>query len=248
MSHLDFFVRAELNAAAPRVMAVLRPLKLVIENWPTDTYEEIECINNPEDPDAGSRQVLFGRELYIEHDDFHEDPPPRYFRLAPGREVRLKHAFLITCTAAIRAADGTLAEVRCVHDPASRGGSSPDGRKVAGTLHWVSVAHAIEAEIRLYDRLFRLADPQADESGDYRNALNPQSLQTLSGCRLEPSLASAQPDITYQFLRQGYFCTDRHDSSSGRPIFNRTITLRDRWEKIERARASGTQGKQEKRR
>ena len=237
MAHLEFFLRAELNAVAPRVMVVLRPLKLIIENWPAGQYDTIECENNPEDSSAGTRQVPFGRELYIEQEDFCEDPPPRYFRLAPGREVRLKHAYLITCNAVVRDSGGRIVELRCRYDPASRGGSSPDGRRVPGTLHWVSAFHSIEGEIRLYDRLFRVADPIAEErrTGDYRDGLNPDSLETLSGCRLEPSLASVRKDTTYQFLRQGYFRPDGRESSQARPVFNRTVALRDSWQKIERA-------------
>lgn len=227
---LEHCLREEMNLTARRVMAVLDPLKVVIENWPEGETEEVECLNNPENEADGTRLVPFGRELWIERSDFLEDPPRKFFRLGPGREVRLKHAYYVTCTEAVKDADGTITELRCTYDPESRGGSTPDGRKVRGTLHWVSAAHAVDAEVRLYDHLFKDPDPGAAE--DVHDALNPESLTVLSGCKLEPSLAEARKGDRFQFLRHGYFCADREDSTPERPVFNRTVSLKDSWAKI----------------
>ena len=214
-------------------MAVLRPLKVVITNY-TEDEEELEAINNPEDPDMGTRKVPFSRELYIEHDDFREDPPKKFFRLAPGKEVRLRYAYFITCDEVIKDANGEIAELRCTYDPETRGGDSPDGRKVKGTLHWVSAKHAVEAEVRIYDHLFTKRDPEeAEEDKDYISNLNPNSLEVVKSCKLEPSLKDASSGSRYQFERLGYFFADPIDSSAGRPVFNRTATLRDTWKKIE---------------
>ncbi|HFD39991.1 MAG TPA: glutamine--tRNA ligase/YqeY domain fusion protein [Anaerolineae bacterium] len=232
---LEHCLREDLNKRAPRVMAVLRPLRLVIENYPEDQVEELEAINNPEDESAGTRQIPFSRMLYVERDDFREDPPKKWFRLAPGREVRLKHAYYVTCTEVIKDEQGRVVELRCTYDPASRGGWTEDGRKVRGTLHWVSAAHALDAEVRLYDRLFTTPDPSdVVKGGDFRDSLNPNSLEVLTGCKVEPGLAGAEPGSRYQFLRLGYFCVDP-DSRADHPVFNRTVTLRDTWARIERA-------------
>jgi len=231
VSLLEYHIREELNRTAPRVMAVLRPLKVVIENYPEEKTEELDAINNPEDAGAGSRKVPFTREIYIERDDFMEDPPKKFFRLSPGREVRLKHAYFITCQDVVRDdRTGEVIELRCTYDPASRGGASPDGRKVKGTLHWVSVPHAIKAEVRLYDRLFVKENPF--EGDDLVSNLNPDSLETLTDCRLEPSLANAEPGSRFQFLRHGYFCVDSKDSTPEKLVFNRTVGLRDSWAKV----------------
>ena len=231
---LEHCLREDLNKRAPRVMAVLRPLRLVLTNYPEGQVEYLEAENNPEDPSMGTRQVPFSRVLYVERDDFREEPPKKWFRLAPGREVRLKHAYYIICQEVVKdERTGEVVELRCTYDPESRGGASPDGRKVRGTLHWVSAPHAIEAEVRLYDHLFTVPDPSAEE-GDFKDYLNPNSLETLTGCRLEPSLAGAAVGSRYQFLRLGYFCVDP-DSAEGRLVFNRTVTLRDTWAKIEGA-------------
>ncbi len=233
---LEHFVRKDLNARAPRVMAVLQPLKLVIENYPEHQVEELEAVNNPEDPAAGVRKVPFSRLLYIEQDDFREDPPKNYYRLAPGREVRLRYGYFVTCTKAVRNENGEVAEVRCTYDPATRGGNAPDGRKVKGTIHWVSAAHAIDAEVRLYDKLFSTPDPnQAEHGKDFTSNLNPDSLAVVCG-KLEPSLAGAAPGSRYQFERLGYFCVDP-DSAAGKPVFNRTVALRDTWAKISEQQA-----------
>jgi len=235
MGLLEYCIREDLNKAAPRVMAVLRPLKVVIENYPEDLVEEMEAINNPEDPGAGTRKVPFARVLYIEKDDFREDPPKQFFRLAPGREVRLRYAYYIKCTDVVKNDQtGEVMELRCTYDPATRGGDSPDGRKVKSTLHWVSASHALEAEVRMYDHLFTKADPNDVEEGlDFKSYINPDSLVTLTSCRVEPGLAGAEPGSVYQFERQGYFCADI-DSSEDKLIFNRTVTLRDTWAKIEK--------------
>ena len=211
-------------------MGVLNPLKVVIDNYPEDQSEELEAINNPEDPSAGSRQVPFSRELYIERDDFMEDPPRKFFRLAPGREVRLRYAYFITCNEVVKDDSGEIVELRCTYDPATRGGDAPDGRKVKATLHWVSAAHALEAEVRLYDRLFSVPEPGKER--DLLADINPNSLQVLPSCRLEPSLTDASPGAVYQFERLGYFCVDP-DSSAGKPVFNRTVTLRDTWARMQ---------------
>jgi len=232
---LEYCIREDLNKRAPRVMAVLRPLRVVIDNYPADKVEELEAINNPEDPAMGTRTVPFSRVLYLEAEDFREDPPKKWYRLAPGREVRLRYGYYITCTDMVKdRKTGEVAELRCTYDPATRGGSSPDGRKVQGTLHWVSAAHAFEAEVRLYDHLLSVADPsEQGEDADFRAFVNPKSLEVLATCRLEPSLRGATPGSRYQFERLGYFCVDP-DSTAANLVFNRTVTLRDTWAKIER--------------
>ncbi len=237
---LEHSVREDLNLNAPRVMGVLRPLRVVIENYPEGMEEELEAVNNPEDPGMGTRKVPFSRVLYIERDDFREDPPRKYFRLAPGREVRLRYAYFITCTGVVKDPEtGEVTELRCTYDPDTRGGDSPDGRKVRGTLHWVSARHALEAEVRLYDRLFLKPNPAGGTGGeDWKQALNPNSLEVLTSCRLEPGLAGAEPGGRYQFERLGYFCVDSRDSRPGRPVFNRTVPLRDSWAKIEKTGAA----------
>jgi len=215
-------------------MAVLRPLKVVITNYPQGQSEQLEAINNPEDPAAGTRTVPFSREIYIERDDFMEDPPKKFYRLAPGREVRLRYAYFVTCTDFVKDDDGQVVELHCTYDPATRGGDSPQGRKVKATLHWVSAQHSLPAEVRLYDHLFAKEDPEDVEAGaDFTANLNPNSLQTLSDCRVEPSLAHAEPGYRCQFERLGYFCVDP-DSSPAKLIFNRTVTLRDAWAKIQK--------------
>src|SRR5438067_3910574 len=234
LAMLEHFVREDLNAHASRAMAVLRPLKLVIENYPEDRVEELEAVNNPEDLSAGTRKVPFSRVLYIEHDDFREDPPKGYYRLSPGREVRLRYGYYVICTNVVKNAHGEVVEVRCTFDPATRGGGSPDGRKVKATIHWVSAAHAIEAEVRLYDKLFTKPDPTKVEDGqDFTANLNPSSLETLTACKLEPSLANAPAGSRFQFERLGYFCSDP-DSAPGKLVFNRTVALKDTWAKVEK--------------
>jgi glutaminyl-tRNA synthetase len=232
---LEHCLREDLNKRAPRVMAVLRPLRVVIENYPERQVDEMEAVNNPEDPSMGTRQVPFSRVLYIEREDFREDPPRQFFRLAPGREVRLRYAYYITCTGVVKdERTGEVIELRCTYDPATRGGWAPDGRQVKSTIHWVSAAHAIPAQVRLYDHLFLNPDPGADEDGgDLAKSLNPKSLEVLRGCQLEPSLAGATPGSRYQFERQGYFCVDL-DTRPGVLVFNRTVTLRDTWARIEK--------------
>ena len=238
---LEHCVRDDLNLRAPRVMAVLRPLRVVIENYPEDRVEELDAVNNPEDPSMGSRKVPFSRELYIEREDFREDPPRKFFRLAPGREVRLRYGYFVTCVSVVKdEKTGEVAELRCRYDPETRGGQAPDGRKVRGTIHWVSAAHALEAEVRLYDHLFTAPKPgEAGNGLDFKSSLNPDSLETLTRCRVEPSLADAAPGSVYQFERQGYFCVDSVDSSPGALVFNRTVSLRDSWAKIEKAPNTG---------
>jgi glutaminyl-tRNA synthetase len=233
---LEHCLREDLNKRAPRVMAVLRPLRVVIVNYPEDLVEELEAVNNPEDAGMGTRRVPFSRVLYIERDDFREDPPKKFFRLAPGREVRLRYAYFITCLGVIKdEKTGEVVELHCTYDPKTRGGDSPDGRKVRATLHWVSAPHSIKAEVRLYDHLFVKADLSDDEEGrDFKSYLNPNSLETLPSCRVEPILAGAAPGSRYQFERQGYFCIDTVDSSDKGLVFNRTVTLRDTWAKIEK--------------
>ena len=231
---LEHFQRDDLNRRARRAMAVLRPLKVVIDNYPEGQEEFVEVANNPEDPSAGTRKVPFSREIYIEQDDFREVPPPKYYRLSPGKEVRLRNAYFITAQSVVKDEAGNIVEVHCTYDPASRGGNSPDGRKVKSTMHWVSAAHAISAEIRLYDRLFSKADPTDVEEGqDVLVNLNPHSLEVLPGAKLEPSLANARLEGRYQFERVGYFCLDR-DTTEGKLVFNRTLSLKDSWAKIER--------------
>jgi glutaminyl-tRNA synthetase len=231
-------VREDLNKRAPRAMAVLNPLKVVLTNYPEGQTEAMELVNNPEDASAGTRTVPFGRELYIERDDFREDPPPKYFRLAPGREVRLRSAFFIRCEEVVKDASGEVTELRCTYDPATRGGNAPDGRKVKATIHWVSAAAAVPAEVRLYDHLFVKPDPDDVEPGqDFTSNLNPDSLRVVEAF-VEPTLAGVEAGARYQFERVGYFCADR-DTRPGRPVFNRTVTLRDTWAKIEKKGAHG---------
>jgi glutaminyl-tRNA synthetase len=230
---LEHAVREDLNRRAPRAMAVLRPVRLVLENYAEDRVEEMTAVNNPEDPTMGTRPVPFSRVLYIERDDFREDPPKKYFRLSPGAEVRLRYAYLVRCTGVVKdPATGEVVEVRASYDPASRGGDAPDGRKVRGTIHWVSAAHAVEAEVRLYDHLFTTPDPGAAD--DFKASLNPRSLETVTG-RVEPALAATAPGSHWQFERTGYFYVDPVDSTPRRPVFNRTVPLRDSWAKLERA-------------
>jgi len=229
---LDHCLRDDLNANAPRAMAVLKPLRVVIENYPEGKTEESEGAVNPQDPSAGTRRIPFSRVIYIEQDDFMEDPPKKFFRLGPGREVRLRNAYFITCTDYTKNEAGEVTEIRCTYDPETRGGSAPDGRKVKGTIHWVSEAHAVDAEVRLYSHLFTKENPDdVEEDQDWRSNLNPESLEVLTNCKLEPSLKGAQPGTTYQFERLGYFCVDL-DSTDDQPILNRTITLRDSWAKV----------------
>jgi glutaminyl-tRNA synthetase len=230
---LEHCLREDLNQRAPRALGVLRPLKVVLTNYPEDLVEEFEAANHPNDPAAGTRKVPFSREIYIERDDFLEEPPKNFFRLAPGREVRLRFAYFIRCEKVVRdEGTGEIVELHCTYDPATRGGSAPDGRKVKGTLHWVSTAHSQEATVRLYDRLFSVPNPGGEKDGaDYKSFLNPRSIEILNGCRLEQSLAAAVPGLGYQFERQGYFCLDTRDSRPGKPVFNRTVTLRDSWAK-----------------
>jgi glutaminyl-tRNA synthetase len=239
---LEYFQRDDLNRRARRAMAVLHPLKLVIDNYPegpdSDHVEFVEVANNPEDPSAGARQVPFSRELYIEQDDFREVPPPKYYRLSPGKEVRLRNAYFVTAQSVVKDAAGNIVEVHCTYDPASRGGNSPDGRKVKSTIHWVSTAHAITAEIRLYNKLFTKADPYDLEEGqDVLDNLNPHSLEILAGAQLEPSLAKATLEDRFQFERVGYFCLDP-DSTAEKLVFNRTLALKDSWAKIEKKAGS----------
>jgi glutaminyl-tRNA synthetase len=212
---------------------VLDPLRVVITNYPEGGEEELEAINNPEDPEMGTRQVPFSRVIYIEKGDFREEPPKKFFRLAPGREVRLRYAYFITCENVIKDESGQIVELHCRYDPQTRGGAAPDGRKVKGTLHWVSADHCLTAQVRVYDRLFVRANPAGDEKEgfDFRDSLNPESLQILTGCKVEPSLAGVQAGTTFQFERQGYFCADP-DSTPQRPVFNRTVSLKDTWAKI----------------
>jgi glutaminyl-tRNA synthetase len=232
---LEHCVREDLNSTSPRVMAVLRPLKVVIDNYPEDKVEEMEAVNNPEDAGAGTRKVPFSRELYIERDDFMEDPPKKFYRLAPGREVRLRYAYFIRCTEVVKDENGEVVELHCTYDPATRGGDAPDGRKVKSTLHWVSAPNAIEAQVRLYDHLFTKENlDNAPEGKDFKSNLNPNSQDVLTSCRVEPSLAKAKPLDRYQFERLGYFCVDP-DSSAKRLMFNRTVTLRDTWAKVQKA-------------
>jgi glutaminyl-tRNA synthetase len=230
---LEHCIREHLNKTAPRVMAVLNPLRVVIDNYPEGQTEELDAINNPEDPGAGTRKLPFSRVLYIEKDDFREVPPAKFFRLAPGREVRLRYAYLVTCVSVTKdQRTGEVTELHCTYDPATRGGDTPDGRKVKGTIHWVSAPHALQAEVRLYDRLFTVENPGDAEEG-CESVLNPNSLEVVTGY-VEPSLSKATPASRYQFERLGYFCADLKDSSPDRPVFNRTVALRDSWAKIEK--------------
>jgi len=234
---LEHSLREELNRTAPRAMAVLRPLKVVLTNYPEGRTEELDCVNNPEDPSQGTRKVPFSNVFYIERDDFIENPPKKFFRLSPGREVRLRYAYFITCTGVVKdPATGEVVEVRCTYDPATRGGDAPDHRSPKATLHWVSAAHAVPGEVRLYDTLFTKRDPNELEDGfDWTSNLNPKSLETIPEARFEPALAGAAPGSRWQFERLGYFCADIRDSRPGRPVFNRTVTLRDTWVKIQKS-------------
>jgi len=237
MALLEHCLRDDLNRRTPRVMGVLRPLRLVILNYPVGQVEQMEAINNPEDESAGTRLLPFSRVLYVEQDDFREDPPKKWFRLAPGREVRLKHGYFVTCVDVIKDEAGKVVELHCTYDPESRGGASPDGRRVRGTLHWVSAEHAVDAQVRLYDRLFAVPDPMdVPEGQDWKASLNPDSLQILTGCKVEPGLAGAEPGSRVQFLRMGYFCIDP-DTTPDLLVFNETVGLRDTWAKIEQAQA-----------
>jgi len=234
LAMLEHFVREDLNKRAPRVMAVLRPLKVVIDNYPENQVEEMDAVNNPEDEGAGSRKVPFSRELYIEQDDFREVPPQKYLRLSPGREVRLRYGYLVTCTSVVKNDKGEVVEVHCSYDPATRGGNTPDGRKVKSTIHWVSAAHTIEAEVRIYENLFGKENPaEVEEGKDVLDNLNPNSLEVLAHAKLEPSLANAAAGSRYQFERLGYFCVDP-DTKPGKPVFNRTVALKDTWAKVEK--------------
>src|SRR6266581_419468 len=240
MALLEHFIREDLNKRAPRVMGVLRPLRVVLENYAEGRVEEVEAVNNPEDPAMGTRKVPFSRVLYIERDDFREVPPKKFFRLAPGQEVRLRYAYIIKCVGVVKdERTGEVIELRCTYDPETRTGGPQAGRKVKGTIHWVSAAHALDAELRLYEHLFVKADAgEVPEGQDYTVNLNPHSLERLTGCRVEPSLAGAQPGSRYQFERQGYFCVDP-DSAADQLVFNRTVALRDSWAKIEKAQQDG---------
>jgi glutaminyl-tRNA synthetase len=234
LAMLEHFVREDLNKSAPRVMAVLRPLKIVIDNYPEGKVEEVDAVNNPEDESAGKRKVPFSRVLYIEQDDFREDPPKQYYRLSPGREVRLRYGYFITAKTVVKNEKGEVIEVHCTYDPATRGGNAPDGRKVKSTVHWVSAAHAIEAEVRIYDKLFRREDPNQVEDGqEFTANLNPNSLEVIAQAKLEPALSHAPVESRYQFERLGYFCVDP-DSRPGHPVFNRTVALKDTWAKVEK--------------
>jgi glutaminyl-tRNA synthetase len=234
LAMLEHFVREDLNKRAPRRMAVLRPLKVVIDNYPECQVEEVEAVNNPEDDSAGKRKVPFSKVLYIEHDDFREDPPKQYYRLSPGREVRLRYGYFITAKTVVKNDKGEVVEVHCTYDPATRGGNAPDGRKVKSTIHWVSAAHALDAEVRMYDKLFTKEDPnQVEEGREFTANLNPTSLEVIAEAKLEPSLADAPIESRYQFERLGYFCVDR-DSEPGGLVFNRTVALKDTWAKIEK--------------
>ncbi len=234
LGRLEYFVREDLNKSAPRVMAVLRPLKVIIDNYPEGQVEEMDAINNPEDAGAGTRKVPFSKVLFIEREDFREDPPKEFFRLSPGREVRLRYGYFIKCTGVVKNASGEIAEVHCTYDPATRGGNAPDGRKVKATIHWVSAGQAVSGEVRMYSNLFLKEDPgQVEEGQDFTANLNPKSLEVLVECKLEPELANAAPGTRYQFERLGYFCVDA-DAAPGKPVFNRTVTLKDAWAKIEK--------------
>jgi glutaminyl-tRNA synthetase len=232
---LEHYVREDLNKRVPRVMSILRPLRVVIDNYPDELVEQMDAVNNPEDASMGTRKVPFSRVLYIEQDDFRENPPKQYFRLSPGREVRLRYGYFVTCTGVIKdEKTGEVVEVHCTYDPATRGGDAPDGRKVKSTIHWVSAAHAIDAEARVYDNLFIGENPgEVPEGQDFTANLNPHSLEIVRGCKLEPSLRDAAPGARYQFERLGYFCVDL-DSKPGALVFNRTAALRDTWAKIEK--------------
>lgn len=232
-SFLEHCIREDLNSKAQRVMAILDPIKVIIDNYPDDLTEEMDVENNPEESETGTRKVPFSRELYIEREDFQEDPPRKYFRLKPGGEVRLKNAYFIKCESFVKDDDGNIIEIHCTYDPKSRGGSSPDGRKVRGTIQWVSARHAKDAEVRLYDHLFTKEDPDdVSEGGDYMENVNPDSLIVLKNCKLEPSLKDAKPGEAFQFIRTGYFCVDSKEYEKGNLVFNRTVSLKDTWAKI----------------
>jgi glutaminyl-tRNA synthetase len=242
---LEYCIREDMNKRAPRVMAVLRPLRLVIDNYPEGMEEELDALNNPEDPAMGSRKVPFSRELYIEEDDFMETPPKKFYRLSPGREVRLRYAYFVKCVGVVKDGTGKVTEVHCTYDPQTKGGDAPDGRKVRATLHWVSAPHSVRAEVRLYDHLLSKADPSDEGDGqDFKSFLNPSSLEVLKDCRLEPSLKASGPGARFQFERLGYFCVDSGDSSPERMVFNRTVTLKDEWTKIQKTQDKET-GKME---
>jgi glutaminyl-tRNA synthetase len=242
MALLEYCIREHLNKIAPRVMGVLRPLKIIIDNYPEGQMEELDAINNPEDPAMGTRKIPFSRELYIEQDDFMEDPPKKFFRLGPGREVRLRYAYFITCVDVVKdSATGEVIELHCTYDPQTRGGDAPDGRKVKGTLHWVSASHAVPAEVRLYEHLFLKENPNEVEDGkDFTDYINPNSLKKLTNCMVEPGLAAFGPGDRVQFERLGYFCVDAKDTKEGSLTFNRTVTLRDTWAKILKAQQQKT--------
>jgi glutaminyl-tRNA synthetase len=234
LAMLEHFVREDLNKRSPRVMAVLRPLKVVIDNYPEGQVEEMDAVNNPEDASAGTRKVPFSKVLYIEQDDFRETPPKGYYRLSPGREVRLRYGYLVTCTSVVKNDAGEVVEVHCTYDPATRGGNTPDGRKVKSTIHWVSAASAVDAEVRLYEHLFTNENPDETEEGDdFISNLNPNSLEVVAAAKVEPSLANVSAGTRYQFERLGYFCVDP-DSKPGKPVFNRTVALKDTWAKVEK--------------
>jgi glutaminyl-tRNA synthetase len=231
---LEHHVREDLNKRAPRMMAVLRPVRVVIDNYPEDQTDDLEAVNNPEDASAGTRKVPFSRVLYIEHDDFREVPPKQYYRLSPGKEVRLRYAYFIKCTSVVKDEKGEVVEIHCTYDPATRGGNAPDGRKVKSTIHWVSAAHAVDAEVRIYDTLFTTENPNETPAGEeFTVNLNPASLEVLTNCKLEPALANVSPMERFQFERLGYFCVDP-DTAPGAPVFNRTVALKDTWAKIEK--------------
>jgi glutaminyl-tRNA synthetase len=246
MALLEYTIREDLNKRAPRVMAVLNPVRVIIDNYPPEQVEELEAENNPEDPAMGKRKLSFSRELWIEKEDFLEEPPKKFFRLAPGREVRLKHAYYITCQHVEKdPVTGEILTIHCTYDPETRGGWSEDGRKVKGTLHWVSASHAAKAEVRLYEHLFNKENPNDLKPGEtFKDHLNPNSIKILKNCTIEPSLLDAKPGSRFQFLRQGYFCIDTVDSSPGKPVFNRIVTLRDTWAKIQKqgSRSQGSKG------
>ncbi|MEE9489926.1 MAG: glutamine--tRNA ligase, partial [Thermoplasmata archaeon] len=229
---LEHCIREDLNKTAPRFMAVLRPLKVVLENYPDDKAEEMELMRNPEEPEAGTRKVPFSRVVYIERDDFMEDPPKKFYRLAPGREVRFRNAYLVTCKEAVKE-NGEVVELRCTVDPDTCGGDAPDGRKVRSTLHWVSAAHAIDAEVRLYDRLFTVPDPLGQKDTDFKELINPDSLEALRSCKVEPAVRDLEPFDLLQFERLGYFCVDP-DTTKQKLVLNRTVQLRDTWAKIQK--------------
>ena len=235
MSWLEDALREDLNKVAQRRMAVLRPLKVVIENYPEGQIEELNAVNNPEDESAGIRQVPFSREIYIEQTDFMEDPPKKFFRLGPGREVRLRYAYFLKCESVVKDDDGNVTELRCTYDPETKGGQAPDGRKVKGTIHWVSAEHAVDAEVRLYDHLFQVPNPDdVPDGGHFTDHLNSSSLEVLNGCKLERSFASTEPGFTCQFERTGYFHADAKDCTPEHLVFNRAVTLRDSWAKIQK--------------